>query len=180
MTNAAPTPDTKAAAAPRRERIPFNSMQKKLDVMFPEGWLDQWHPYWFLDDGDRVPRALAGGYDFVKHNEITINDGVLKGNSALDDKVRRLAGKHANGDPAYLFLMKIPVDMWTEDQRALEEHNDRIRQSLFAGTIGNSEAAHSYVGGTAMTGKGPKLDVGQAKSLARPGSPDHQSRIPPR
>lgn len=161
----------------RRERIPFNNFTKKLEVI---GDIPGYHLYWFLDDGDRIPRALDGGYDFVKRGELELNGGVVASNADLGDKISRLAGKHANGDPAYLILMKIPLELWQEDQKALEAHNDRIRQSLMQGAIGNAEQVNSYTSGSPMTGKGPSVtrDLAQLSKGANPtGQAAYKSRF---
>jgi hypothetical protein len=72
--------------------------------------------------------------------------------------VARIVGKHPNGEAMYAYLMKIPTDLWDQDQATLQAHNDAIRDAIRAGAIGNKEHDHSYTEGTPMTGKGVKYD----------------------
>jgi hypothetical protein len=120
-----------APAKAERKRIPMSIPQRKLEV--PE--LPGYRLYWFLDIN--VPRALQGGYEHVKDDEIQLNqfspatDRAISGNADLGTNIRIYGGVDGRGQAEYLNLMKIKEEWFREDQKVLEQRNAQIMSAIF-------------------------------------------------
>lgn len=132
----APAPANVAA----RKRIPMSIPQRKLEV--PE--IAGYHLYWFL--GSRIDRAQQqGGYEFVDEKDVSLNnrnvatDAKLTGNADLGSRVSVIAGTGVNGQPEYLYLMKIKEEWWQEDQKVLEARNQEIMDAIYKRGISTAE-----------------------------------------
>lgn len=131
----------KDQAAPERKRIPFSVRQRKLEV--PE--ISGYHLHWFRESN--VPRALQAGYEMVKAEEVPINQfGVgnsksISGNMDLGSGVKVVGGEGERGEAVYLCLMKIRLEWWLEDQKAIEQTNLSTLQAIFKdkSVVGDSQ-----------------------------------------
>lgn len=118
-----------------RKRIPMSIPKRKLDV--PE--IPGYRLYWFLERN--VPRALEGGYVFVKDDEVPLNqfgpatDRSLSGNTDLGTNIRIYGGTDVRGNPEHLVLMKIKEEWWLEDHKVLEERNAQILSAIFQNEV---------------------------------------------
>lgn len=120
-------------------RIPMSAPHQKLAV--PE--IPGYHLHWHLSKN--VPRALQAGYTHV-----TLDDSVQVANTGLADpknvsgstdlghNVSIIAGDSQDGtsEPDRLYLMKIPLEWWQQDQKALLQRNESIAQQLRGGVAG--------------------------------------------
>lgn len=124
-----PVPQTaeKSMAERLAERTPFNGFTKKGDVT---NGIPGYVLYWINDDGPRISTLLRHGFEFVQSNEVGVIEQVTPRNVDIGDKVCRAVGKHANGDPLYAYLMKLPIEFYEQDQRARSE-----RQALIDAAI---------------------------------------------
>ena len=117
--------------APKRKRIPMSTPVQRLEVPEREGY----HRHWFLES--RVPRALQGGYDFVKADSVTLNsrsigtNNSISGNTDLGSNVTVAGDIDENGVANGLVLMEIPEEFWLEDQKAIAERNAAVLQGIF-------------------------------------------------
>ena len=117
--------------ASNRERIPMSAPVRKLEVPSMEGW----HLYWFREE--KIPRALQAGYEFVAANEVSLNQhnpanaDDLSGNSDLGTRVRHFAGMGQQGQPEYHYLMKLPIELYNQDQLAIAKRNKSQMESIF-------------------------------------------------
>lgn len=127
-----------------RTRIPMSTPTRKLEVPPIEGY----HLYWFLESN--VPRALDGGYEFVKRDEVKLNQhGIatgrgVSGNTDLGTNVSVVAGGVSeSGGAERLVLMKIKQEWYDEDRKQLENRNASILEAIFRGEIipGSEEAS---------------------------------------
>jgi len=116
-----------------RARIPMSLPQLKLSV--PE--LPGYHLHWMLGKADRLARAEKGGYTFVGQDEVDVNtvglaDGSdTSGHTDLGSRVSHISGTdEAGGQPVRLYLMKIPLEFWLEDQEKLSAVNENIAAVL--------------------------------------------------
>jgi hypothetical protein len=116
----------------KRKRIPLSVARQRLQV---DVTLEGYVLYWPLET--QVHEFLQAGYEFVTSREVTVNnrdnpaaDTLQGGNSAMDDKVRVFAGL-IEGKPYYHILMKLPLEYYREDQRALLERNARMLEGIF-------------------------------------------------
>lgn len=70
------------------------------------------------DDGSRIADALAHGFEFVQYDELeSFNGDIVAFNSDPGSKVRFNVGTAKNGEVMYAYVMKIPLDIWEEDQQ---------------------------------------------------------------
>jgi hypothetical protein len=128
MNNPANVPTN---AAPEKKRIPLSIPSRKLEVAEIPGW----HLYWFLESN--VPRAVQGGYVFVKDEEVTLNqhnvaaDKSISGNVDLGSQVKVVGGVSESGGAEHLVLMKIKQEWYDEDKRAIEAKNASVMAAIF-------------------------------------------------
>jgi len=114
-----------------RKRVPMSIPQRKLEV--PD--LPGYHLHWFLDKN--VPRAIQGGYEMVKEDEVPLyqfgvgTDKTISGNADLGTNIRVVGGTGENGHAEHLNLMKIKLEWWQEDQQVLEKRNADTMSSIF-------------------------------------------------
>ena len=136
------------ADSPAFQRVPMTSPTRKLEV--PD--LPGFKMYWFRSEPGRIQRALKAGYEFVKPEEVDINNFDLAGNlnnpgsTDMGDRVSVAAqdGVGENGQFMRLILMKIKIEWWTEDQEKYEaEKVDPVVASLGAGSIGAGEGGET-------------------------------------
>lgn len=147
-------PASPSTASRERKRIPMSVPVQRLETAEIPGY----HLHWFLSTGERLQRALDGGYEFVDEREIKINnvslggDSAISGNTDLGSRVSVVSGQEVgkDGQPTRLILMKIKQEWWEEDQKQVEARNDKVRRSLLGGMIGAEndrpgDTQHRYV-----------------------------------
>jgi hypothetical protein len=131
--------------AAERRRIPMSVPVQKLEV--PD--LPGYHLHWFNGTAARIQRALDGGYEFVENRDIKINsvglggDSTLSGSTDMGGNVSVVAGSDIghDGQPVRLVLMKIKQEWYEEDQKLIEDSNDRMATALRGGMIGAEKDA---------------------------------------
>lgn len=117
-----------------RTRIPMSLPILKLSVPDIPGY----HLHWMRGDPARIQQALRAGYEFVKDDEVTVNnvgvgdDPKLSGNQDLGTNVSVSAGQELDrqGNPEVLVLMKLRLEYWEEDQAKLQDRNENMAASL--------------------------------------------------
>lgn len=131
-------------------RVPMGAPDMKLAVPEIEGF----HLHWFADRPGRIPRAVAGGYEFVTPEEVKIrnfgfaSDLLQTGNTDLGSRVSVHGGTDERGAAERLYLMKIRNDWYARDMALREEKADNTVAALRAGRIGaerDSNANRRYV-----------------------------------
>ncbi len=112
-----------------RSRIPMSLPQAKLSV--PD--LPGYHLHWMLGKADRIAQAERAGYSFVSQEEVDMNTVGLangqdsSGHTDLGSRVSHISGTdEAGGEPMRLYLMKLPLEFWLEDQAKLAKVNENI------------------------------------------------------
>jgi len=137
----------------RPPRIPMSSQRRRLQVADMPGW----HLHWFKEEN--IPDAMQAYYEFVHRGEVSLNQSgvanrsVEDGNTDLGTNVSIVAGKHEDGSPQRLVLMKIREEYFLEDQRDLMKRNAQILEAIFgdeAAEVGRSgeisaRPDHTYV-----------------------------------
>jgi hypothetical protein len=110
--------------------------------------LPGYRQFWFREEN--IPAAQAAYYTFVKRGELELNASSTghDPNTDLGTNVSMIAGQDGGGNPVRLVLMKIKIEYFREDQRALEEKNARIMQAIFG-----DEAAVGPGGGISALGE---------------------------
>jgi len=98
-------------------------------------------PRWFNDDGGRVERATAGGYNYVSPKLVPS----LGSNLDVGSKVKKVVSK---GEPViYAFLMEISKEFWDEDQARKEQTNAQVDEALADGGAGGASIENQYGSG---------------------------------
>lgn len=123
-----------------RKRIPMSVPVQRLEV--PE--LPGYHLHWFLGTAARIQRARDGGYEFVHQAETHVNarelgaDTATSGNTDMGSLVSVTSGDQVgeDGQPVRMILMKIKQEWYDEDQKLVDERNERVAASLRGGLIG--------------------------------------------
>lgn len=117
----------------RRERIPFSGKDKKLQAYTEKLVAAGWHCHWFNDTEGRIARALQAGYQHVAKSEVMLNPSLTPLNNDPGELVRVAVGGDANGQPLYAYLMKLPEELWQEDQAAQQAGLDEVDKAISRG-----------------------------------------------
>lgn len=156
--------------------MPFDGSMKRLEV---HGDIPGHRLQWVNDRGSRVPTLIRYGWNFVKKDEIALNDRVIDGNQAVDDRVKRVVGQGSGGEGAtYAYLMKCPEELWQKFQAAMQVRPDNFDRMLLAGfaDAGNNQYNPSHITPN-------KVDASELmEPQAFPGAPNQQTggmRRPP-
>lgn len=114
--------------------------------------------HWFSDRPGRIPRAVQGGYEFVKPDEVRVNnfglaeDLMKDGNTDMGSRISIHGGIDEKGASERLYLMKIRQEWYDKDMALREQASDRIVQALRGGQVGlqgnMADVAHRYARGT--------------------------------
>ena len=134
---------------PERTRIPMSVPVQRLEV--PE--IPGYHLHWFYGGPDRIHRAQQGGYEFVEDNEIQMNNTTLggtstrTGNTDMGSRVSVISGQEIgkDGQPMRLMLMKIKQEWYEEDQKLVEDRNQKVVDTLLGGMAGGGDPLQRYV-----------------------------------
>ncbi len=120
----------------RSRRIPMSTARRRLEVPIIPGY----NLHWFLEKN--VEQAQQGWYEFVSRDEVHLNQHspgtsfLVSGNQDLGTNVSIVT--QAGDGPTRLYLMKIKLEYFNEDQEALQNMNlDRLKaifvdQQVFA------------------------------------------------
>jgi hypothetical protein len=148
------TTDVKPESAPngreaRRNRIRFAGPRLRLQV--DEELKDKNFFYrFFNDDKGELGQAQRAGYVYVTKKEMGEVDSlgdkeVHGGNTDLNSYVSRVVGRNAANQPLRAYLMKLPRDLYDEDQEWREANvNAAVDESLRRGTPQGHQVQNSY------------------------------------
>lgn len=103
----------------REQRVPINGNRSVLDVSGKE---DGFHYCWVNDYN--VDKFIDAYYEYVEH-AVTVGHTKIDAASAQGAKVSKKVG---NGLIA--FLMRIPVEYYTEDVKAMNQKVDELEGSM--------------------------------------------------
>jgi len=122
---------TNTGRSKRDSRTSFNGTEAKLRI---GNQIEGYHLHILNDTPGRIDQALSAGYEFVSPDEVGgVANNVVSRNTDLGDKVRFLVGTGTNNEPMYAYLMKIELDLYEEDQQALQSKNDRVDAAIRGG-----------------------------------------------
>jgi hypothetical protein len=135
--------NTPVKAKTEADRIPMSVPLQRLQVVDIPGY----HTHWMRGTPERIQQALRAGYTYVQDDEVQLNYKGLAssplggGNSDLGSQVSVPAGRtDEHGQTIRLILMKLPIDLWNADQKALDDRQDKIAEALRTGQIGQERA----------------------------------------
>lgn len=122
-----------------RQRVPMSLPVLKSSVPDIPGY----HLHWMRGEPQRLAQALRAGYEFVQPHEVQLEniplggDALDQGSTDMGDRVSIVSGGVGeDGQASRLYLMKLKMELWLEDQAALQARNDSIANSLTAGMAG--------------------------------------------
>lgn len=144
---------TTSGRSKRENRSSFSGTEAKLRI---GNQIDGFHLHILNDTPGRIDQALSVGYEFVSPDEVGgVSNNVVSRNTDLGDKVRFLVGTGPNNEPMYAYLMKIELDLYAEDQQALQTRNDRVDTAIRGGkalsTGQSSEGTYVPQGGITLS-----------------------------
>lgn len=140
-------PSAVAEAGPSREEIErIRATRQRLDGRVEKlkvyGAIPGYHLHIFNEDGARLEEAQRSGYAFVKRTEIQdVGRDIASFNTDPGENVRFVVGKRDNGNPMYGYLMKIPEEIFQEDQNAMEAYNAGVDGAIRRGGVGTKDEA---------------------------------------
>lgn len=111
-----------------RTRIPMSLPELQLEAPAIPGY----HTHWIRGEARRLAKAHKAGYTFVEDDEVQLNrTGIANGpmdtgNADLGSKVSVVGG--ADGVP--LYLMKLPLQYWLDDQYAASVGQEKVAAAL--------------------------------------------------
>lgn len=139
----------KAAELRKTRRRPLNGLTEKLKVY---GEVPGYHLHIANDDGNRLVEVQAAGYDFVSSTEITsVNGNLTSFNTDAGGRVRYVVGTDPQGEPMYGYLMKIPQELFEEDQLELEKRNQQVDLAIRSGHYNEKPNERRYIPATGIT-----------------------------
>lgn len=121
--NVTPKPDRATRNIDRPTRIPMH--EQKRDRLTVVGANPKYHYRIVNDVDDRVERLKIAGYD-IAEEKVGVGDvGVENNNISLGSGARMHVGKGVKA-----VLMKIPKEIYQEDQRAKQREVDKKESSI--------------------------------------------------
>lgn len=136
--------------AAEMKRIPLSLPVQKLEV--PE--IPGYHLHWFRGTSARIQQAQRAGFEFVKPEEVKLNnlalggDASKSGNSDMGDRVSVVAGDiDDQGQAVRLYLMKQPMEYYLQDKALLQQRNDSIADAMTAAFRDGSAAQGAGLAG---------------------------------
>ena len=120
-----------------KTRIPMSVPQQRLAA--PE--IPGYHCHWMRGTPDRLAQAQRAGYTFVSGEEAETNNFDLagdpedSGSTDLGSHVSQVASTSGgdldpDGNAIRMYLMKLPQELWEEDQKLIGDRNDQIAANL--------------------------------------------------
>jgi hypothetical protein len=86
---------------------------------------EDFHYHWFNDSGDRLWKCLEAGYAFVNRSGLSAGDTTVESARGTDSLMKKGVG---GGFTA--FLMRIPMEIYKEDQARKQEEVDAIETEM--------------------------------------------------
>lgn len=138
-------------AMSRAEQIRAERAQRGSDVLndtvmrlsVREHALDRgaWSYRFVNDDGDRIYQMQSRGYEITSDRA-----GMTKAdNAAMGSEVSAYAGIGDDGKPMKSVLMRIPKEIYDDDQRAKARAIDATEASLKSGAVPSAGGENTYI-----------------------------------
>lgn len=113
------------------KRIPLG----RRNVLNVKGITDDenFHYHWFNDTGERLQYCLEAGYEFVDKKGLEAGDKTVESARGTDSIMKKGVGQ---GVVAY--LMRIPIELYKQDQSLKQLEVDRLEAGLKAPKVEGS------------------------------------------
>ena len=141
----------------RPNRVPVAESRNRLTV---EGKIDtvNFVQRWVNDTDDRIPRFVAGGYEFVNNDGISVGDSTVDYKTTTDTSIVR----KGVGGGKVAYLMQIPREFYDEDQAKKQTQVDEIEETM----IQSVNAEHNY-GKIDISGRDNRVKTAERKAPKR-------------
>jgi len=113
----------------RSRRVPMGGPDMKLEVQDTD---DAYVYRWFNDKGSRVQKAQMASYEFAE-DIAHVGTGAEDRNSDVGSHISQIVGTKEDGSPLRAYLMRIPRELYEEDQAAKQAPIDELEEQLFSG-----------------------------------------------
>ena len=136
------------------QRIPLHEQKDKLTVYFTEEAKKKYKGRWIEDEADggrKVERYLRAGYEFATPEDVVTIGDDLEYNSDKNGTIIRTVANPSLGDNRYLYLMKIPVKYYNEDQKAKQDAITDRERDLTLGLDQNNRQIEGTYGSIKIT-----------------------------
>jgi hypothetical protein len=112
-------------AKQKPKRIPLG----RRNVLTVSGLKDQdeFHYHWFNDVDERLQQCVEAGYEFVGNSGLQVGDKTVESARGTDSITKKAVG---GGKIAY--LMRIPMELYKEDQTNKQRDVDLLDANLKA------------------------------------------------
>jgi len=113
------------------KRVPMG----RRNVLSVKGITDDenFHYHWFNDIEDRLQYCMEAGYEFVARNGLQAGDKTVETARGTDSVMKKGVG---GGRVAY--LMRIPIELYREDQAAKQKLADDLDAGIKAPKVDGS------------------------------------------
>lgn len=109
------------------KRVPINGFR---DILTVEGKDPAFHYCWVYDEsesGARIFQYHNAGYEFANADDHRVGASFVHKLDSLGSIIRTSAGVNTGG---YLYLMRIPRELYEEDQRAIQKQVSDLEASM--------------------------------------------------
>jgi hypothetical protein len=106
------------------------SLDNYRDILTVEGKDPDYHYRWVLDEseiGRRIYFMKRAGYTFVDSDEVVVGESQVYKTENVGSVVRVPSGEH---DSRYLYLMKIPMDLYEHNKDMKQERIDYVERQI--------------------------------------------------
>lgn len=86
---------------------------------------EDFHYHWFNDSGDRLWKCMEAGYEFVNKSGLSAGETTVESARGTDSIMKKGVG---GGWTAY--LMRLPMELYKEDQARKQEDVDAIEAEM--------------------------------------------------
>jgi hypothetical protein len=107
-------------------------------------------PRWVNDDDGRLDEAYQGDYDFLTADG-TEQIGDSGEETEKGRRMRKLVGKHPDGNPKYAYCMVIKEKYYKENQDKKEEGNKMVDTAIKGGKLAEAHGVDPSKGGAKIT-----------------------------
>jgi hypothetical protein len=111
----------------RESRVSLSGLRDKLTV---HGKDPNYHYFWALDaneNGAELYNLQLAGYEFVASHTVKVGQAYVYQARDIGTIVRI-----PNGDGRFMYLMRLPMQFYLDDQKELELKNKEQEQSIYA------------------------------------------------
>lgn len=128
-----PKRESRATKGDRPTRVPVSGHR---DILTVHGKDPEYEYRWIHDvneEGERIEKHLAAGYEFVTNSEISgVGQRRVGNESGSGSIVRKPSGGYSVlGEPTYLYLMRIHKEYYEEDQKAKVNETINVERRMY-------------------------------------------------